>query len=59
MAMHEEHLIKAFEILLENELQVNFNKSKVRKERIEYLGHWVSAEGVTMNEEKRFEGTCS
>ena len=39
-------MLKVFTLLSENHLQVNLDKCHVGKERLESLGHWVSAHGV-------------
>ena len=50
--LHEEHLILVFSILQENQLHFNMAKCQLGQERLEYLGHWISAEGVSTDEVK-------
>ena len=50
--IHEEHLILVFFILQENKLHVNVAKCQLGQVRLEYLGHWISAEGVSTDEGK-------
>ena len=47
--LHEEHLVLVFSILQDNQLHVNVAKCQLGQERLEYLGHWTSAEGVSMD----------
>lgn len=49
---HLKHLGVVFNILGDNQLKVNASKCEFVKESIEYLGHWVSAEGVRADPEK-------
>ena len=50
--LHEEHLILVFTVLQENQLHVNKAKCQLGQERLEYLGHWISADGVSTDEGK-------
>ena len=50
--LHEEHLVLVFSILQDNRLHVNVAKCQLGQERLEYLGHWISAEGVSTDEVK-------
>ena len=50
--LHEEHIIVVFSILQENQLHVNVAKCHLGQERLEYLGHWISSEGVSTDEVK-------
>lgn len=43
---HRKHLGVVFNILRDNSLYANKKKCVFATERIEYLGHWVSAKGV-------------
>ncbi|KAL4012033.1 hypothetical protein IC575_029106 [Cucumis melo] len=49
---HLEHLTIVFTLLWEHSLFANRKKCQFGKERIEYLGHWVSAKGVEADQEK-------
>ena len=45
-ALHEEHLMVVFTLLKQNRLHINTAKCYLGQPRLEYLGHWVSADGV-------------
>ena len=45
--LHKDHLVMVFSILQDNQLHVNVGKCQFGQERLEYLGHWISAEGVS------------
>ena len=50
--LHEEHLLTVFTLLKQNQLHVNADKCFICQQRLEYLGHWLSAEGVDTDEGK-------
>ena len=52
VAAHLEHLTLVFQLLLQHSLFANQKKCQFAKDRIEYLGHWVSAKGVEADQEK-------
>lgn len=52
MESHEHHRNVVFNVLRENFLYANLSKCHFAKDRIEYLGHWVSAQGVEADPEK-------
>ncbi|KAL0545922.1 hypothetical protein IC582_015819 [Cucumis melo] len=49
---HLEHLTMVFQLLRQHCLFANRQKCHFAKDRIEYLGHWVSAKGVEADQEK-------
>ena len=49
---HKEHLLRVMAALEENSLHVNTKKCIFGQSNIEYLGHWVSAEGVVADRGK-------
>ncbi|KAA0047602.1 ty3-gypsy retrotransposon protein [Cucumis melo var. makuwa] len=49
---HLEHLTVVFHLLREHYLFANRKKCHFVKDRIEYLGHWVSAKGVKADQDK-------
>ncbi|TYK28433.1 ty3-gypsy retroelement transposase [Cucumis melo var. makuwa] len=49
---HLEHLMVVFHLLREHCLFANRKKCHFVKDRIEYLGHWVSAKGVEADQDK-------
>ncbi|WVZ88363.1 hypothetical protein U9M48_034893 [Paspalum notatum var. saurae] len=49
---HEEHLRKVLEKLRSHQLYAKFSKCEFWLERISYLGHIITAEGVTVDPEK-------
>ena len=49
---HHCHLRAVFEVLDRNSLHINTKKSMFRLPRIEYLGHWVFAQGVAADQDK-------
>ena len=52
MAAHVEHLGAVFQLLMANRLVVNKKKCDFGASRVEYLGHIVSAEGVSADPKK-------
>ena len=52
MADHLEHLRKVLDRLQEVGLKLKPSKCGFAKERVEYLGHTLSAEGVLLNDAK-------
>ena len=46
---HEEHLRIVFQLLRENKLYAKPRKCDLYKDRIHYLGHIVSNEGISMD----------
>ena len=50
--LHEEHLLIVFTLLKQNQLHVNADKCFICQQRLEYLGHWLSAKGVATDEGK-------
>ena len=49
---HLEHLTLVFRLLRQLNLFANSKKCQFAKDRIEYLGHWVSEKGVEADQEK-------
>lgn len=49
---HEEHREIVFKVLRDHSLKANFKKCQFIQRKIEYLGHWVSEEGVEADGEK-------
>ncbi|KAL0552088.1 hypothetical protein IC582_011184 [Cucumis melo] len=49
---HLEHLTAVFHLLRKHYLFANRKKCHFVKDRIEYLGHWVSAKGVKADQDK-------
>lgn len=41
-----------FNILKDNKVYVNLKKWQFAQEKIEYLGHWISADGMEANPDK-------
>lgn len=52
MQTHLTHLGMVFNVLKDNAIFANQKKCVFAQERITYLGHWVSAEGVEADGEK-------
>lgn len=52
IASHLEHLRAVFQLLIANSLVVNRKKCEFKATRVEYLGHIVSAEGVSADPKK-------
>ena len=52
MEAHHKHLTLVFQLLTDHQLHINPSKCSFGQPRLEYLGHWISAEGVSTNEEK-------
>ncbi|KAI9165468.1 hypothetical protein LWI28_014748 [Acer negundo] len=52
MEKHKEHLKIALSILKQNQLYVKRSKCEFRKTKLEYLGHIISATGVSANQRK-------
>lgn len=46
---HEEHLRVLLQTLRENQLYAKFNKCDFFKEKIQYLGHVISSEGIVVD----------
>ena len=49
---HEEHLRKVFRLLRDNSLYAKESKCESFKDSIQYLGHVISAEGISMDASK-------
>lgn len=49
---HITHLAMVFNVLRDNDLYANLKKCTIAQEKIEYLGHCVSAQGVVADPEK-------
>lgn len=49
---HLRHLEIVLDVLRSNHLQINLKKCSFGKEKLEYLGHIISKEGVAMDERK-------
>lgn len=49
---HEEHLRKVLQTLSENKLYAKFSKYEFLLEKVSFLGHFVSKEGVSMDPTK-------
>ena len=52
MEEHKEHLQIVLIRLREHKIYDKFNKCDFYKEKIQYLGHVISAEGITVDPEK-------
>ena len=52
MDSHKAHLHQVLAVLKENSLHVNFKKCLFGQSSIEYLGHWVLADGVAVDKGK-------
>ena len=49
---HEEHLILTLQLLKEHQLYENLSKCDFYRDRIQYLGHIISKEGISVDPEK-------
>ena len=49
---HEEHLRLTLQVLREHELYVKLSKCDFYRDRIQYLGHIISEEGISVDPEK-------
>ena len=49
---HDEHLKKILQMLREHQLYAKFNKCDFYKNKIQYLGHVISEEGISMDLDK-------
>ena len=49
---HDENLRKTLEIIKESGLKLNREKCEFKKDRLTYLGHVLSADGVSPDPEK-------
>ena len=49
---HEEHLRVVLQILRENQLYAKFNKCQFWLDSVTFLGHVISAEGVSVDPQK-------
>lgn len=49
---HMTHLGMVLNVMRDNSLKVNMKKCQFVRDRVEYLGHWVSADGVEADPEK-------
>jgi len=49
---HKEHLWIILQILRENQLYAKYNKCDFYKDQIQYLGHIISSEGISVHHEK-------
>ena len=63
---HKKHLLTVFSILVEKKLHIKSAKCHIGKERLEYLGHWISAQGMAADDDKvkvivacNIKGLCS
>lgn len=52
MESHVKHLTVVFNLLRDHDLRANLKKCRFAQYRIDYLGHWVSAQGVEVDQEK-------
>lgn len=52
MKEHEIHLTRVFNILKAHQYVVRRDKYMLAAKKIEYLGHFIAAEGVSMNPRK-------
>lgn len=52
---HLEHLETFFKLLLENHLQLNFEKSHFCRKRVDFLGYQLTTKGLQMNPDKIVE----
>ncbi|GJP51444.1 hypothetical protein CLOM_g10605, partial [Closterium sp. NIES-68] len=55
MKQHVEHLRRVFEILRRERFYVKLSKSEFALEKVQFLGHMVSAQGVHIDPKKIFE----
>ena len=49
---HEEHLILTLQLLREHQLYAKLSKCDFYRDRIQYLGHIISKEGISVDLEK-------
>ena len=49
---HLEHLRKVFEVIRKNQLYIQPEKCEFLAERVEFLGHFISADGIEMDPKK-------
>ena len=49
---HEEHLRLALQLLKEHQLYAKLSKCDFYRDRIQYLGHIISEEGISVDPEK-------
>ena len=49
---HEEHLRMVLQTLRENQLYAKFNKCEFYQDKVQYLGHVISGEGISLDPEK-------
>ena len=49
---HEEHLRLTLQLLKEHQLYEKMSKCDFYRDRIQYLGHIISEEGISVNPEK-------
>ncbi|GJZ88649.1 retrotransposon protein, putative, ty3-gypsy subclass [Tanacetum coccineum] len=54
---HEEHLRTVLQILRQEKLYAKFSKCEFWLSKVAFLGHIVSAEGITMDPARRFEAS--
>eukprot|EP00253_Pinus_taeda_P017986 PITA_17986 len=52
MEEHQEHLRRVLQTLREHQLYAKFSKCDFFKEEIQYLGHVITKEGITVDQEK-------
>ena len=49
---HDEHLQIILQVLTEHKLYANFSKCEFYKDKIQYLGHIISKEGISVDPDK-------
>ena len=49
---HDEHLWIILQVLREHQLHAKFNKCEFYKDKIQYLGHVISEEGISVDPDK-------
>ena len=49
---HEENLQNMFQVIMESGLKLNKEKCEIKKNKLTYVGHVLSAEGVSPDPEK-------
>ena len=49
---HDENLQNTFEVIKESELKLNKEKCEIKRNKLTYFGHVLSAEGVSPDPEK-------
>lgn len=52
LEVHVTHLTLVFNVLKDNKLYANLKKCEFAREQIDYLGHWISANGVEVDPDK-------